>query len=515
MLQGYKNEEYIDFGRQENLSSMQQALEWVDSQKGRHYPLIIGGERVDSKEKIESLNPSNFREIIGTSASATVEQAEKAVRRACEAFESWRHVSARERAGYLFKAAAIIRRRKLEFSSWMVEEAGKNFQEADADTAEAIDFLEYYARQVLKLDSGMDVYPYPGEINECIYTPLGVGAVITPWNFPLAILVGMTSAAVVAGNTVIMKPAGPTVVIAAKFMEVWEEAGLPAGVVNYLPGSGSLIGEYLVKHPRIRFINFTGSKEVGLRINSQAAEVAPGQKWIKRVILEMGGKDCIIVDSEANLEEAAAGIVASAFGFQGQKCSACSRAIVVSDVYDRMLELIKEKTSSLTVGTSRTPGINMGPVIDEKAYGKILGYIETGKREGTLLTGGDRCLEGGYFIQPTVIVGMKPDAVIAQEEIFGPVLAVIKADDFKDALRIANGTEYGLTGALYTKNREKLEKARREFYVGNLYLNRKCTGALVGVQPFGGFNMSGTDSKAGGADYLLLFLQAKSVTERL
>ena len=515
MLQGYKNEEYIDFGRQENLSSMQQALEWVDSQKGRHYPLIIGGERVDSKEKIESLNPSNFREIIGTSASATVEQAEKAVRRACEAFESWRHVSARERAGYLFKAAAIIRRRKLEFSSWMVEEAGKNFQEADADTAEAIDFLEYYARQVLKLDSGMDVYPYPGEINECIYTPLGVGAVITPWNFPLAILVGMTSAAVVAGNTVIMKPAGPTVVIAAKFMEVWEEAGLPAGVVNYLPGSGSLIGEYLVKHSRIRFINFTGSKEVGLRINSQAAEVAPGQKWIKRVILEMGGKDCIIVDSEANLEEAAAGIVASAFGFQGQKCSACSRAIIVSDVYDRMLELIKEKTSSLTVGTSRTPGINMGPVIDEKAYGKILEYIETGKREGTLLTGGDRCLEGGYFIQPTVIVGVKPDAVIAQEEIFGPVLAVIKADDFKDALRIANGTEYGLTGALYTKNREKLEKARREFHVGNLYLNRKCTGALVGVQPFGGFNMSGTDSKAGGADYLLLFLQAKSVTERL
>jgi 1-pyrroline-5-carboxylate dehydrogenase len=325
----------------------------------------------------------------------------------------------------------------------------------------------------------------------------------------------MTAAAVVAGNTVIMKPASTTAVIAAKFMEVWEEAGLPKGVINYLPGSGGLIGDYLVKHSQVRFINFTGSKEVGLRINRMAAEHTPGQKWIKRVSLEMGGKDAIVVDSEACLEDAATGIVAAAFGFQGQKCSACSRAIIVADVYDKVVELVKEKAATLTVGTARTPGINMGPVIDEKAYKNILGYIEKGKQEGRLIIGGDTLPEKGYYIQPTVIVDIKPDATIAQEEIFGPVLAVIKAEDYDDALRIANGTEYGLTGAVFTKNRSKLEKARREFHVGNLYFNRKCTGALVGVQPFGGFNMSGTDSKGGGTDYLTLFMQAKSVTERL
>lgn len=515
MLSGYKNEEYINFSREENLSAMADALKLVDSRKGSHYPLVIGGERYKTEEVIRSLNPSNYEEIIGTASSATVELAEKAVQSALEAFHSWKHVSAKGRADYLFKAAAIIRRRKLEFSAWLVEEAGKNFPEADADTAEAIDFLEYYGRQMLKLDRGMDVYPYPGEVNECTYIPLGVGVVISPWNFPLAILAGMTAAAVVAGNTVIMKPASTTAVIAAKFMEVWEEVGLPKGVVNYLPGSGGLIGDYLVKHPQVRFINFTGSKEVGLRINRLAAELAPGQKWIKRVALEMGGKDPIIVDSEACLEDAAAGVVMSAFGFQGQKCSACSRAIVVADVYDEVVELIKRKVDALKVGASRIPGIDMGPVIDERAYRNILKYIETGKKEGRLLNGGGAAPGKGYFIQPTVFADVMPDATIAQEEIFGPVLAIIKAKDYEDALSIANNTEYGLTGAVYTKNRSKLEKARREFHVGNLYFNRKCTGALVGVQPFGGFNMSGTDSKAGGADYLLLFMQAKTVVERL
>jgi 1-pyrroline-5-carboxylate dehydrogenase len=515
MISEYKNEAYTDFSKKENLSAMNAALEYVDGLKGRHYPLVIGGERFTTEDTIKSLNPSNYNEVIGTASSASVDLAERAIQTASEAFESWKKVNAPVRADYIFKAAAIIRRRKLEFNAWLIEEAGKNFAEAEADVSEAIDFLEYYGRQILKLNKGMKVYPYQGEVNECRYIPLGVCIVISPWNFPLAIMAGMTAAAVVTGNTVIMKPASSTVVIAAKFMEVWEEAGLPAGVINYLPGSGGLIGDYLVSHPKTRFINFTGSKEVGLRINRLASEIAPGQKWIKRTALEMGGKDSIIVDSETCIEEAVTGVVASAFGFQGQKCSACSRVIVVDEVYDEFVKLLETRVNTLKVGPSRYPGIDVGPVIDEKAYCNILKYIETGKREGRLLNGGGTAPGNGYYIQPTVFADIKPDAVISQEEIFGPVLAVIKAKDYEDALSIANNTEYGLTGAVYTNNREKIEKAKLEFHVGNLYFNRKCTGALVGVQPFGGFNMSGTDSKAGGADYLLLFTQAKTIVERL
>ena len=338
---------------------------------------------------------------------------------------------------------------------------------------------------------------------------------IPPWNFPLAILAGMVAAAVVAGNTVIMKPASSTPVIAAKLMELFEAAGAPAGVINYLPGSGGSIGDVLVSHPQVRFINFTGSKEVGLRINKLAAAVAPGQIWIKRVVAEMGGKDAIVVDEEADLEEAANGIVASAFGFQGQKCSACSRAIIVDSVYDEVVAKVAAKTKALTVGASAQFGVNMGPVIDESAYKKILDYIEIGKTEARLVAGGNKAGDKGWFIEPTVFADAPAKSRIAQEEIFGPVVAITRAEDFADALRIANDTEYGLTGAVYSRNRAKLEQARLDFHVGNLYLNRKCTGALVGVQPFGGFNMSGTDSKAGGADYLLLFMQAKVVAEKM
>lgn len=515
MLQAYKNEEYINFTLEANKKAMEDALKLVDSRKGRHYPLVIGGERYTVGEPTISLNPSNIKEIAGTASSADVEYAEKAVQCAVKTFETWKFVRAEERANYLFKAAAIMRRRKLEFSAWMVEEAGKNWQEADADTAEAIDFLEYYGRQMIKLSKGMEVHSFPGEINECVYIPLGVGVVIAPWNFPLAILTGMTAAAIVAGNTVIMKPASTTVVIAAKLMELLEEAGLPAGVVNYLPGPGGVIGDYLVKHPKVRFINFTGSKEVGLRINRQAAEQAPGQIWIKRVSLEMGGKDAIIADSDVDADEVATGIVTAAFGFQGQKCSACSRAIIAAGVYDKVVELVAEKAKALKVGATKNFGVNLGPVIDEKAYKNIQNYIKIGMNEGRLVCGGNTLNEEGYFIQPTVFADVSPDARIAQEEIFGPVLALIKAADFDDAIRIANSTEYGLTGAAYSRNRDNLEKARREFHVGNLYLNRKCTGAFVGVQPFGGFNMSGTDSKAGGTDYILLFMQAKSIAEKL
>nr|MBO2469195.1 L-glutamate gamma-semialdehyde dehydrogenase [Bacillota bacterium] len=515
MVVDFKNEPLTDFSKEENRRAFEEALRKVEAELGREYDLIIGGERIKTDRKVQSINPSNIDQVVGVVSQADTALAEKAVQAALKAFETWKRVPAEARARYLFKAAAILRRRKHEFSAWMVYEAGKSWAEADADTAEAIDFMEYYGRQMIKLAERQPLVRIPTEDNEMYYIPLGVGAVIPPWNFPLAIMVGMTTSAIVTGNTVVLKPASTTPVIAAKFMEILEEAGLPAGVVNYVPGSGGEIGDYLVDHPKIRFISFTGSKEVGLRIYERAAKRHPGQLWLKRVIAEMGGKDSIIVDSSADLELAAQGIVVSAFGFSGQKCSACSRAIVLEDVYDQVLELVAEKTKALKVGDVRNPDVFTGPVIDEKAYNKILSYIEIGKNEGRLVVGGGKGEGNGYFIQPTIFADVDPQARIMQEEIFGPVVAFTKAKDFDHALEIANNTEYGLTGSVYSRNRFNLEKAREEFHVGNLYFNRKCTGALVGVHPFGGFNMSGTDSKAGGPDYLLLFTQAKVVSEVL
>ncbi|HEY8343502.1 MAG TPA: L-glutamate gamma-semialdehyde dehydrogenase [Calditerricola sp.] len=515
MVVDFKNEPYTDFSKEENRRAFEEALRKVEAELGREYDLIIGGERIKTDRKAKSINPSNIDQVVGIVSQVDTALAEKAVQAALKAFETWKRVPAEARARYLFKAAAILRRRKHEFSAWMVYEAGKSWAEADADTSEAIDFMEYYGRQMIKLAERQPLVRIPTEDNEMYYIPLGVGAVIPPWNFPLAIMVGMTTSAIVTGNTVVLKPASTTPVIAAKFMEILEEAGLPPGVVNYVPGPGGEIGDYLVDHPKIRFISFTGSKEVGLRIYERAAKRQPGQLWLKRVIAEMGGKDAIIVDSSADLELAAQGIVVSAFGFSGQKCSACSRAIVLEDVYDRVLELVAEKTKALKVGDVRNPDVFTGPVIDEKAYNKILSYIEIGKNEGRLVVGGGKGEGNGYFIQPTVFADVDPQARIMQEEIFGPVVAFTKAKDFDHALEIANNTEYGLTGSVYSRNRFNLEKAREEFHVGNLYFNRKCTGALVGVHPFGGFNMSGTDSKAGGPDYLLLFTQAKVVSEVL
>ena len=515
MVVDFKNEPYTDFSKEENRRAFEEALRKVEAELGREYDLIIGGERIKTDRKAQSINPSNIDQVVGIVSQADTALAEKAIQAALKAFETWRRVPPEARARYLFKAAAILRRRKHEFSAWMVYEAGKSWAEADADTAEAIDFMEYYGRQMIKLAERQPLVRIPTEDNEMYYIPLGVGAIIPPWNFPLAIMVGMTTSAIVTGNTVVLKPASTTPVIAAKFMEILEEAGLPAGVVNYVPGPGSEIGDYLVDHPKIRFISFTGSKEVGLRIYERAAKRQPGQLWLKRVIAEMGGKDAIIVDSSADLELAAQGIVVSAFGFSGQKCSACSRAIVLEDVYDQVLELVAEKTKALKVGDVRNPDVFTGPVIDEKAYNKILSYIEIGKSEGRLVVGGGKGEGNGYFIQPTIFADVDPRARIMQEEIFGPVVAFTKAKDFDHALEIANNTEYGLTGSVYSRNRFNLEKAREEFHVGNLYFNRKCTGALVGVHPFGGFNMSGTDSKAGGPDYLLLFTQAKVVSEVL
>lgn len=511
----YQNEPFTDFSIEKNRLEFEAALEKVRGELGKEYAVMVNGESISTSSKIDSINPSNVDEVIGTVFQADEKIAEKAIQAAAITFETWKRVSPAARARILFKSAAILRRKKHEFSSWLVLEAGKSWPEADGDTAEAIDFIEFYGREMLRLSERQPLTRLPGEDNELTYIPLGVGIVIPPWNFPLAIMVGMTTAAIVSGNTVVLKPASTSSVIAAQFMNILKEAGVPDGVVNYVPGPGAKVGEYLVGHPLARFISFTGSREVGLRINELAAKTAPGQKWIKRVIAEMGGKDSIVVDDNADLELAADAIVKSAFGFSGQKCSACSRAIVHEKVYDEVLSRVVEKTKALKVGEAKSLGIDLGPVIDANAEGKILEYIEIGKTEGRLMTGGAKAEGNGYFIQPTIIADVHPDAKISQEEIFGPVVAFIKASDYDHALEIANNTDFGLTGAVITRDRHKLEKAREEFHVGNLYFNRKCTGALVGVHPFGGFNMSGTDSKAGGRDYLLLFTQAKLVSEAL
>lgn len=511
----FHNEPFTDFKQAHHNAAYDAALQQVLAELGRDYPLIIGGERVTTERTAQSVNPANVSQTIGTVSQADIALAEKAIQAAARTFETWKRVDPCERARYLYKTAALMRRRKHEFSAWLTLEAGKTREEADADTAEAIDFMEFYGREMERLAEPQPLTRIEGEDNELYYIPLGVGVVIPPWNFPLAIMAGMTTAALVAGNTVVLKPASATPVIAAKFVSLLEEAGLPAGVVQYLPGAGGEMGDYLVDHPLTRFVSFTGSRDVGLRINERAAKTAPGQKWIKRVIAEMGGKDSIVVDSECDAELAAEAIVASAFGFSGQKCSACSRAIVHEDVYDDVLERVIERTKKLTMGDPATAGTNVGPVIDGKAHAKIREYIEIGKTEGRLVLGGGTGDPNGYFIEPTVFADVDPMARIAQEEIFGPVVAFIRARTFEDALEIANNTEYGLTGAVISRNRSHLELARQNFFAGNLYFNRKCTGALVGTHPFGGFNMSGTDSKAGGRDYLLLFTQAKLVSEKL
>ena len=514
-LPEYAPTTYIDFSQPEHRAAFEQALTAVRAALGAEHPLVIAGKQLKGQGTFTSTNPSRPSEVIGSFQSATAEQAASAVEAAHLAFASWSRVPAAERAAYLIEAARRMRERRHWFSAWMVLEIGKSWNEADADTGEAIDFMEYYAREMLRDDAPQPVVQLAGERDSLVYLPLGVGAVIPPWNFPLAITVGMTTAAIVTGNTVVLKPASDTPAIAWQFAALMEEIGLPAGVLNFVTGSGGVVGETMVRHARTRFVSFTGSKEVGVGINRIAAEVQPGQIWLKRVVAEMGGKDAIIVDEEADLDAAAQGVAASAFGFQGQKCSACSRAIVSEKVYPAFLDKLTGEVAKLTQGDADQYGNSMGPVSSQKARDKILSYIEIGKGEGRLIAGGGPVAgKEGWFIQPTVIADVKPTARIATEEIFGPVLAVIPVKDFDAALTVANGTEFGLTGALYSKNPAKLERARREFFVGNLYLNRKCTGALVGVHPFGGFNMSGTDSKAGGRDYLLLFLQAKSIAEK-
>lgn len=512
---GFQNEPWTDFSRAENREAMQEALEDVQNELGEEYAIVIQNRRIDTKKKITSRNPSNKKEIVGKVSSAGKSEALQAIEAARSAFREWSTTEVNYRAEYLELIAAELRRRKFELAAWEVLECGKPWLEADADVAEAIDFCMYYAHEMRRLDHPRQVH-LPGEENDYFYQPRGVAVVIAPWNFPLAILCGMTVAPLVAGNTVIMKPAEQSSVVAAKFMQVLQDVELPPGVANFLPGIGEEIGPLLVEHPDVDLIAFTGSQGVGLSINKTASEARPDQNHVKRVIAEMGGKNAIIIDEDADLDEAVQGVLSSAFGYAGQKCSACSRVIALKPVYDDFLRRLVAGAKSLKVGPADDPGVNLGPVIDEEARNKILDFIELGKEEGELALAAelpDDLSSKGYFIGPHIFTEIPPDGRLAQEEIFGPVLTVFPARNLDEAFEIANSTRYALTGGMYSRSPVNLKRARKEFRVGNLYLNRGITGALVERQPFGGFRMSGIGSKAGGPDYLLQFLIPINVTE--
>src|SRR6266540_3069360 len=477
----FRNEPVTDFSDPTAQAAFRAALARVGGQLGRRQPLWIGGQPVTHAETFDSINPAHPDQVVGTHVVASVEDVDAAVQAAERAFPSWAATPAELRAEFLFRAAELIRQRRHEVSALMVLEVGKAWGEADGEAAEAVDLMEWYARQMLRLGKPKDLTPLEGEEHAFYYVPLGVGAVISPWNFPLALTTGMLTAAVVAGNSVVLKPSSASPTTVAWLVDLFRELGLPNGVINYLTGPGSAIGDALVEHPRVRFIAFTGSRDVGVRINERASKVQPGQIWLKRIQLEMGGKNAIVVDA----------------------------------VYERVLAEVVERARALRIGDPIEPDTQVGPLIDAGAERKVLDYIAIGKGAGELMLGGEKLDREGYFVAPTIFADVSPRARIAQEEIFGPVLAFIRAHDFDDALAIANGTEYGLTGSLYSRDAARLERAKRDFHVGNLYLNRKCTGAIMGVHPFGGFNMSGTDSKAGGPDYLLFFLQGKSVGSRV
>ncbi len=515
----YQTEPFLNLSDPNVVKKIRDAIDFAESNLGKEYPLFIGGKEYYSNNKIKSINPGDFSQVVGVFQDASIEQAESAVNAAYEAFKTWSKLDVYQRAHIFFRAANILRQRRFEAIAWMILEVGKNYAEADADVAETIDYLEYYAQQMIELyENKPKLLKFPGEKNYYHYLPLGVVLVIPPWNFPLAIPAGMSIAALVTGNTVILKPANDSCFMSYFFYSIMKEAGLPDGVLNFLSGRGSVVGDYLVKHPLVRMIAFTGSKEVGINIYKEASIVRPGQKHLKRVIAEMGGKNAIIVDDikdEEFLNYAVNSVLVSAYGYQGQKCSACSRLLLHKNIYDKFMNLFVEKVKNIEVGLPKENKF-MGPVINKAAQDKILEYIEIGKKQNKLVFGGSKLLEDkGYYIQPTIFEDVKVNDVIAQEEIFGPVLAVMKFEDFNQAIDIANSTEYGLTGAVFSENRYNIDKAVKDFYCGNLYINRKCTGAIVGVHPFGGFNMSGTDAKAGGPDYLLYFLQGRSVSEKI
>jgi 1-pyrroline-5-carboxylate dehydrogenase len=511
-LPTFKNLTYLDFSDPDVRKKMEEAIERVRGEATKEYPLLIDGKEIITEGKLKTYNPCRKSEVLGTFQKADEEIAEKAMQSALKGFESWKNVDPRRRSEILLKASQLMQERRYEMNATMVLEVGKNWLEADADTCEAIDFFEFYARQMLEYAEEVPTTPYPGEENHAFYIPLGVGIIIPPWNFPNAILAGMTSAAIVAGNSVVLKPASDSPLIGYKVAKILLDAGVPGDVLNFITGPGKIAGNYLVEHPKTRFISFTGSKEVGCEVYAKAGRVYPGQIWLKRCLVEMGGKDGLIVDSEADVDAAVEAAAVSAYGYQGQKCSACSRAIVDEKVYDEFVEKLKTRVEKIKQGDVTFYENYMGAVVSKSAFDKCMEYIGIGHKEGKLLVGGHGDDSQGYFVEPTVFIDIQPGSRMEQEEIFGPILAVIKARDYDHALEIANDTEFGLTGGVFSRNRDKLDRAIREFHVGNLYLNRKITGALVDVQPFGGFNMSGTDAKAGGRDYLLLHMQMKAWT---
>ncbi|HJV36890.1 L-glutamate gamma-semialdehyde dehydrogenase [Geomonas sp.] len=512
-LPPFKNEAMVDFTRPDHREAFPRHIAAVRGQYGKKYPLFIDGKEIATAELLPTVNPNRPSEVLGTICQSGTAEVGQAIAAAKKAFPAWRDTSPEKRAEYLVKAAAVARRRAFELSAWQVLEIGKQWDQAYADVTEAIDFLEYYAREMIRLGTPTRVGNAPGELNHYFYEPKGVAAVIAPWNFPLAISVGMVSAAIVAGNPVVFKPSALTSIIGWHLVEIFREAGLPAGVFNYTPGRGSVMGDYLVDHPDISLIAFTGSMEVGLRIIERAAKVHPGQQNVKKIVCEMGGKNAIIIDEDADLDEAVPHVLYSAFGFQGQKCSACSRVIVVDAVYDKFVERLVSMAEATMVGPSEDPRYYMGAVADANAQRTIKEYAEVGKREGQLLYESKVPQGEGYYVPMTIIGGIRPEHRIAQEEIFGPVLAVMRVKDFDQAIEWANSTRFALTGGVFSRSPQHLDQARREFRVGNLYLNRNNTGALVGRQPFGGSRMSGVGTKAGGHDYLLHFMDPRVITE--
>jgi 1-pyrroline-5-carboxylate dehydrogenase len=515
-LPDFHNEPFTDFSDPQNQQAFKAALHTIETEVlGRTWPCWVGGEAVRGKTTFENYDPGELTRLIGKYPKLTPADAEAAIEKAHAAFPGWAATDADYRVRIFLRAAQLMRERKHLFSALLCYEVGKSWAEADGDTAEAIDFLDYYAGQMLRMAEPQPVTPIPGERNQMVYVPLGVAAVIPPWNFPLAIMAGMTSAALLAGNTVVLKPASQSPAVAAMWVDLMHEAGLPKQVLNFVTGPGSTVGGAMVQHKLTRLISFTGSRDVGLMIFEQASKTQKGQIWMKRLVAEMGGKDSILVDKDCDLEKAVDAVVASAFGYQGQKCSACSRAIVHQDVYADFCQRLVPKVEALRMGhpTERTNAV--GPMVDGAAKRKTLEYIEIGKKEGKLLIGGEAGPSSGCYVQPTVFADVKPTAKISLEEIFGPVLAIVKVADFEEGLAVVNNTDYGLTGSVFTNNEQHKHEARRRFHVGNFYINRKCTGAMVGGHPFGGFNMSGTDSKAGGPDYLLQFLQAKTISEKI
>jgi RHH-type proline utilization regulon transcriptional repressor/proline dehydrogenase/delta 1-pyrroline-5-carboxylate dehydrogenase len=511
----YENAPLVNFVHADNQERMRTALRQARAGFGKKYPLVIDGEKVTTGKWMQSLKPSAPDAVVGEVAEAGIPEADRAVEAAQAAFQSWSRTPVEQRAQLLERVAAIMQRRRFELTAVEVYEVGKAWEEADGDIREAMDFCRYYAQQMRLLGRPTLTQHVLGEESYQHYWPRGVSLVVAPWNFPIAILTGMVSAAIVTGNTVIMKPAEPSSVTGALLMEMFEEAGVPRGVLNYLPGHGSVIGQHLVDHPQVVMIAFTGSREVGLRIWESAGKTRPGQPELKRVVCEMGGKNGIIVDSDADLDETISDCIYSAFGYQGQKCSALSRLIVLEENYDRVMERLLAAAASIRVGNPEEPGITVGPVIDERAYKRILGMIEAGKKEATLAYQAKDIPAAGYFIPPTIFTDVAPTARIAREEIFGPVLSVIKVRDLDEALRVANSVDYALTGGFFSRSPANIERVKAELVAGNVYINRSCTGAVVGRHPFGGFKMSGGGTKAGGRDYLLNFLIPRIVTENI